>query len=264
MSVAGKKEKNPGLWIARHWLLVINLALGLFIGGTMLPPLLMSLGLQGPARVMYAFYSLHCHQLPQRSYFLFGPHGIDTYSQTQVIAWGADAGHMRAFVGNSAIGFKLGMAQRNTTIFATFFLAGLAFGLVRGRLRGLRWSVFLLLVLPVVLDGGSHVVSEITGLGFRESNTWLASLTGGVFPESFYAGTVIGSFNWLMRTLTGALFAMACVWFTYPKIGGGMAVSSNGIGARPSGVQTGLSRPGSPADWAAPADPPPFVGADPT
>ena len=248
MSIAGKKNKNPGLWIARHWLLVMNLALGLFIGGTMLPPLLMSLGLEGPARVIYAFYSLHCHQLPQRSYFLFGPNGIDTYSKAQVIAWGADPGHLRAFVGDSAIGFKLGMAQRNTAIFATFFLAGLAFGLVRGRLRGLRWPAFLLLVLPVFLDGGSHMISDLAGLGFRESNAWLRSLTGGAFPESFYVGTVIGSFNWLMRTLTGVLFAMASVWFTYPRIGGGMGASSTVIDARSLAVQTELPRPGWPAD----------------
>jgi hypothetical protein len=98
----------------------------------------------------------------------------------------------------------------------------------------------------MVLDGGSHMVSEITGLGIRESNAWLASLTGGAFPESFYIGTVFGSFNWLMRTLTGALFAIACVWFVYPKIEIGMVVSSTDIIARPSVAQIGLSRPGRP------------------
>ncbi len=246
MSTAGNKAENQGPWIARHWLLVMNLAVGLFVGGTMLPPLLMSLGLEWPARAIYAFYSFNCHQLPQRSYFLFGPNGIDTYSKAQVIAWGADPGHMRAFVGNSAIGFKLGMAQRNTAIYTTLFLVGLAFGLVRGRLRALRWPVFLLFALPMVLDGGSHAVSEITGLGLRESNAWLGSLTGGTFPESFYVGTVIGSFNWLMRTLTGALFAIACVWFVYPKIEVGMVVSSTDIIAKPSSAQIGMSRPGRP------------------
>ena len=101
-------------------------------------------------------------------------------------------------------------------IYVTFLLAGLGYALVRRRVRGLSWRVFGLLILPMALDGGSHVVSEITGLGFRESNAWLATLTGNVLPAAFYTGTTLGSFNWLMRTLTGALFAVAVVWFAYP------------------------------------------------
>jgi uncharacterized membrane protein len=210
-------------WLARHWLLAVNLAMGLFIGGTLLPPTLMHLGLEGPARVVYTLYGFNCHQLPQRSYFLFGPHGVDTYSEAQVIAWGADPDHLRGFVGNVEVGFKLGMAQRNTAIYASIFLAGLAYALLRKRLPRLSWPLFLLLILPMALDGGSHMVSEITGLGFRETNAWLAALSGGVYPDTFYAGTTLGSFNWLMRTLTGALFAIACVWFAYPYLQRGFA-----------------------------------------
>lgn len=65
-------------WLARHWLLVINLAMALFIGGTLLPPVLIYLGLEGPAQIIYRFYSLNCHQLPERSYFLFGPDFVNT------------------------------------------------------------------------------------------------------------------------------------------------------------------------------------------
>jgi uncharacterized membrane protein len=143
---------------------------------------------------------------------------VDTYSEAQVIAWGASPDHLRDFVGNAEVGFKLGMAQRNTAIYTTIFLAGLAYALLRKRIPRLSWPLFLLLILPMALDGGSHVASEITGLGFRETNAWLVSLTGSVFPETFYAGTTVGSFNWLMRTLTGALFAVACVWFSYPYL----------------------------------------------
>ena len=75
------------------------------------------------------------------------------------------------------------------------------------------------------LDGGSHMISEITGLGFRETNTWLAALTGAAFPETFYAGTTVGSFNWLMRTLTGMLFAVGCVWFGFPYLERGFSGS---------------------------------------
>jgi len=227
--VTGQKQASVSgpdrgiAWLARHWLLVVNLAMGLFIGGTLLPPMLMYLGLEGPAQFTYKLYGLNCHQLPERSYFLFGPDGVNSYSLEKIMAWGAEPDHLRGFVGNAQVGFKLGMAQRNTAIYATFFLAGLAYALLRNRVRGLHWPVLLLLIFPMALDGGSHVVSEVTALGFRETNAWLAALTGSVFPETFYAGTMAGSFNWLMRTLSGALFALACVWFAYPYLEQGFA-----------------------------------------
>ncbi|MCL7454662.1 MAG: hypothetical protein M8467_16605 [Anaerolineae bacterium] len=111
------------------------------VGGTLLPPVLMSMGLQGPAKVLYWLYGLNCHQLPQRSYFLFGPDGVNTYSLEQVVDWGADPAHLRGFVGNARMGFKLGMAQRNTAIYTTVFVAGVAYGLVRRRRPRLRWPL---------------------------------------------------------------------------------------------------------------------------
>ena len=212
-------------WSARHWLLIVNLAMALFIGGTLLAPLLMRLGLEAPARAIYVFYGLNCHQLPERSYFLFGPDGINTYSLEQVIGWGADPAYLRGFVGNAEVGFKLGMAQRNTAIFTTALLAGLVYALLRKRIPRLRWPFLLLLILPMALDGGSHMISEVTGLGFRDPNAWLAALTGGVLPETFYAGTTLGSFNWFMRSLTGALFAVGCVWFAFPYLERGFGTS---------------------------------------
>ena len=217
--------------LARHWLFLANLAVGMYVGGTVLAPVLMRLGLERAGRLVYTIYSFVCHQLPERSYFLFGPAGLNTYSREQVIAWGADPGYLRGFVGNAQVGFKMGIAGRDIAIYATILLAGLGYALLRRHLRGLpapadrrevqaqvSGRAFLLLVLPMALDGLSHVVSEISGLGFRESNSWLAALTGNAFSELFYAGTTIGSFNWLMRTLTGALFGVAVVWFAYPHL----------------------------------------------
>ena len=220
---SGRDKSLP--WLSRHWLLVVNLAMALFIGGTLLPPVLMYLGLEGPAQITYGLYGLNCHQLPERSYFLFGPDGINTYSLEKVLALGANPDYLRGFLGNAEVGFKLGMAQRNTAIYTIAFLAGLAYALLRKRVPRLRWPIFLLLILPMALDGGSHMISELTGLGFRETNTWLAALTGGVSPETFYAGTALGSFNWLMRTLTGAIFAVGCVWFAFPRLDRGFGRS---------------------------------------
>ena len=205
-------------WIDRHWLLIFNLAMGLLITGSILAPALMSLGLEPVARPLYALYGLTCHQLPERSYFLFGPDGVNSYSGEQVVAWGADPERLRQFVGGGELGFKMSVAQRNSAIYATLFLAGLAYGLLRKRVRGLNGRAALLMLLPIVLDGGSHMVSELTRLGFRESNGWLAALTGYLLPSTFYAGTTIGSFNWLMRTVTGAIAALVIVWLAYPYL----------------------------------------------
>ena len=244
--MSGQSLDRGIAWLLRHWLLLVNLAMALFIGGTLLPPLLMHLGLEGPAVVSYMLYGLTCHQLPERSYFLFGPDAVNTYSLEKVIAWGADPRHLRGFVGNAQVGFKLGMAQRNTAIYSTFFLAGLAYALLRKRVGGLRWPLFFLLVLPMAIDGGSHVVSEVTGWGFRETNAWLAVLTGDLFPEAFYAGTTLGSLNWWLRTLTGTLFAVACVWIAYPYLGRGFSDTRRQAEAkraraqaRPTPVQAG-------------------------
>lgn len=235
--MSGLNLERGVAWLLRHWLLMVNLAMALFIGGTLLPPLFMRLGLEGPAKVFYTFYGFSCHQLPERSYFLFGPDAVNTYSLEKVIAWGADPDYLRGFVGDSQVGFKLGMAHRNTAIYTTLFLAGLAYALLRKRAAGLRWPLFVLLILPIAVDGGSHMVSELTGLGFRETNAWLAALTGDLFPEAFYAGTTIGSFNWFLRTLTGALFAVACAWIAYPFLGRGFADARRQAEAKLAGDQ---------------------------
>jgi uncharacterized membrane protein len=232
-------------WLARHWLFLANLVMGMFVAGTLLAPLLMHLGLDFPGRLVYRFYSFFCHQLPERSYFLFGPNGVNTYSRAQVLAWGADPGYLRGFVGNPQVGFKVGIAERDMAIYIMLVLAGLGYALVRRQVRrGLSWRVFLLLILPMALDGGSHVVSEVTGLAFRESNAWLAALTGNFFSQAFYTGTTIGSFNWLMRTLTGSLFAIACVWFAYPYLeqGFGDMIAGPTLIARPEPKEVPVTR----------------------
>jgi uncharacterized membrane protein len=202
----------------RHWLLIFNAMSGLFIGLTAVAPLLMALGLEGPARLLYLAYAPNCHQLPQRSYFLFGPHGIDTYSLEQILAWGGDPAYLRGFVGSAEIGFKMAMAHRTTAIFATIFVAGLAYALLRRRLPALPLTWYPALIAPILFDGLSHMISEVTGLGFRATNVWAAWLTGAALGPTFYTGTGVGSLNWLLRTLTGALFGLSTVWLLYPML----------------------------------------------
>jgi hypothetical protein len=80
---------------------------------------------------------------------------------------------------------------------------------------------YLLLILPMAFDGGSHMVSEITRLGFRDNNVWAVWLTSSVFPSTFYVGTTVGTLNWLLRTLTGSLFGLATIWFAFPYLSAG-------------------------------------------
>jgi hypothetical protein len=67
----------------------------------------------------------------------------------------------------------------------------------------------------MVIDGVSHIISEITGYqeGFRFANHWLAVLTSNQLPAAFYSGNMLGSFNWWMRMITGAMAGLGLAWF---------------------------------------------------
>jgi uncharacterized membrane protein len=212
------------LAFSRHWLLSLNLLNGLFIAGAVLTPLLMALGLIGPAQVLYRIYGLNCHQLPQRSYYLFGAHGfIQTYSLEQVLDFGANLTNLRVFVGSAEIGYKMAIAHRLTAFHGGLFVFGLLFGLVRRWLKPLPWRGFVLLVAPMAADGLTHVLTDfIPGIAWRVTNAWAAALTGGLLEPDFYQGTTIGTLNWLLRTVTGSLFALACIWLAYPYLGRGL------------------------------------------
>jgi uncharacterized membrane protein len=92
------------------------------------------------------------------------------------------------------------------------------------RLRAVKpisiWA-FGLLMLPIVLDGGTHIISDNLGgltIGFRYHNAWLAALTGHMLSENFYTGDALGSFNSWMRLITGLMAAIGVVWFVFPLI----------------------------------------------
>jgi uncharacterized membrane protein len=212
------------LAFSRHWLLFVNLFNGLFIGGAVLTSLLMALGLTGPAQVLYRFYGLNCHQLPQRSYYLFGANGpIQTYSLEQVLGWGGDPANLRAFIGNAEIGYKVAIAHRLTALHSGLFVFGLLFALVRRWLKPLPWKGFLLLIVPMIVDGLTHVLTDlVAGITWRATNAWAVALTGGLLGPDFYQGTAMGTLNWLLRTVTGALFALACIWLAYPFLERGL------------------------------------------
>lgn len=207
--------------ISRNWILVAGLLLGIYAGLPFLAPVFMQLGWSGPARVIYIIYSFLCHQLPQRSYFLFGPK--ITYSLPEIqTAWQntLDPLILRQFIGNPEMGWKVAWSDRMVSMFASLWLFGLLWWPLRRRSKPLPWWGLILLLLPMALDGASHFVSDLYGIGqgFRDSNIWLAALTGNAFSPSFYSGDAWGSFNSLMRLLTGVLFGLGVVWFGFPYL----------------------------------------------
>ena len=91
---------------------------------------------------------------------------------------------------------------------------------LRHRLPRLPFWGLVLFLLPMALDGTTHLISDFAGLGqgFRDSNLWLAMLTHNTLRATFYAGDAWGSFNSIMRLLTGIFFGMGIVWFGFPYI----------------------------------------------
>lgn len=208
-------------WLARHWIVVFAILAGLYAGLPWLAPVLMQLGWASAGRVIYAFYSTQCHQLPQRSYFLFGPQTM--YSLEQIQAWVGLTTNplvLRQFIGNAEGGWKVAWSDRMVAMYSGLALIGVLWWTLRRRVRALSWWGFGLLLLPMGVDGLTHMVSDAAGLGqgFRDSNAWLAVVTGNALPAAFYAGDALGSFNGWMRLITGALFALGVVWLAFPNL----------------------------------------------
>lgn len=208
------------LAFVRHWLLVFNSAVTLLVTPPWLAPVFMRLGWELPGRAIYFVYSFLCHQLPQRSYFLFGPQATYSLAEIQAV-WPVPASNwlaLRQFIGTPEMGYKVAWSDRMVSMYGAFLLGGLLFALVRHRLRPLRLRWYPLWVAPIFFDGVSHTINDFTGWGFRDTNAWLAALTENIFPAAFYAGDALGAFNWWLRLLTGLIFGLGTVWLAYPYL----------------------------------------------
>ncbi|MCX7622842.1 MAG: DUF2085 domain-containing protein [Thermomicrobium sp.] len=89
-------------------------------------------------------------------------------------------------------GHQVAYCQRDLAIYVGVFALGLVFAVVRSRLAPLSWRGAFLLSFPMALDGTIQLV------GLRES-------------------------TWELRLSTGVLFALAVVWFVYPRLESGFA-----------------------------------------
>ncbi|WP_423224176.1 DUF2085 domain-containing protein [Candidatus Amarolinea aalborgensis] len=220
--------------LRRHWLFLFGLILGIWTTLPWLAPVLMHLGWYRQAWWIYFIYSLFCHQLPQRSWFLFGPSITPSLAQIQAESGaGADFFALRQFLGTPALGWKLAWSDRMVSFYGGWFLFGLLYALVHGRIKGLRWPLALALLLPMAVDGITHMISDLWGVtaGFRQSNAWLAALTGNALPPTFYAGDAWGSFNSLARLGTGLLAAFALIFWLLPIVDRALRDDGSSTGA---------------------------------
>jgi uncharacterized membrane protein len=215
--VVGLPDKDVADWIAgaidrvaarmaRHWLAIFNTIVALFVAIPFLAPVLMQLGsakgcvpCAAAGRLIYIVYSPACHQLPERSYFLFGPQATYTVGELEasgIVPAGLNILQRQVLrtPGAVEVGYKVALCERDVAIFGSLLLGGLVFGLARGRLRRRGREVprlpiwaYLVALAPMVIDGTTQL------FGLRES-------------------------NWILRTVTGMLFGLATVWLAYPFV----------------------------------------------
>jgi uncharacterized membrane protein len=176
--------------LSRHWLAVFVFLVGLYIALPTLAPVLMAKGAPEVGRWIYVLYRPACHQLPERSFFLFG--AKPAYTLDELWALGAvsrtdDIFVRQRFIGTPEVGFKVAICERDVALYGGMFLASIVFGLVRKRLKSLSLLIFGLCLLPMAIDGGTQLIF------LRES-------------------------TWLLRVLTGGLAGAASVWLVYPHL----------------------------------------------
>jgi uncharacterized membrane protein len=149
----GRFMNGIGDFLLNYWAHIITIVLGTLVFTALSIPFLSYFGLDVIAKPL--FYALHfvCAQIPSHSFYIFG--------------------------------HQLGMCERNFTIYTSMFLGSLVFVLTKKRLPGIPWWAWLLMILPMALDGTTQM------FGLRES-------------------------TWYLRVLTGSLFGLGNVWFALP------------------------------------------------
>jgi uncharacterized membrane protein len=168
-STALQRRLDDGVqWGLRHWLLLVNGGVILYAGLPWLSPLAKASGYPLIGELLFRIYTPLCHQLPERSFFVCG--------------------------------HQVGFCHRCVALYSSIVAAGLLFGLLRRRIRPISLKTGGLLLLPILIDGLTHMVDDLSGLGFR----------GG--------GDAIGTLNFWLRMITGALVGIVMLLAIYPRV----------------------------------------------
>lgn len=180
------------LWLTGHWLAAVNVFLALVLGLALLAPWLMLHGQTRAGQLLYLAFAPLCHQLPERSFFVGGR--APWYTLSQLTALLQYEPPLR-YLGNPQLGYKMAFCERDAAIYAGWLAGGLAFALVRRRLRALPWWALILSavlsLVPIGVDG------TVQALGLMQS-------------------------NWFRRSVTGLLFGVGTIMLVYPLLDRGM------------------------------------------
>ncbi|MCA9382549.1 DUF2085 domain-containing protein [Candidatus Dojkabacteria bacterium] len=130
-----------------------------------LAPVFMHFGLTGPAEFIYTIFVPFCHQKASRSLHLFD--------------------------------YQVAFCARDTFIYFTLFLASI-FSYVF-RLKTIKIKYLILFSIPIALDGGIQIVTQIIALQAGHPTDYLESTN-------------------LRRMITGALFGSAVGFFIFPML----------------------------------------------
>ena len=111
--------------------------------------------------------------MAQRSFFLFGPKGFQMYnlSQLPIDISGLNTGQqmlaLRQYVGGEGIGWKVAWSDRMVYMYTTPLLIAIAYVWLRRQreVQPLSLLSFMLLLLPMAIDGGTHWLSDLAGIG---------------------------------------------------------------------------------------------------
>jgi uncharacterized membrane protein len=208
-------------WFEAHWLFAFNFGWGMFTTLPWLAPVFMQWGWTGPGKAIHFVYNFFCHQLPERSWFLYGPRFSYSLAEIGQVWEIGDPLVRRHFVGNPAMGWKVAWSDRMVAMYTSIFVLGLLYALLRQRgIRwpGLPWWGFFVLIAPLAVDGTTHLVNDALRLDFRHFNKWAVALSPGLFPPEFYVGDLLGSLNSVLRIISGLLFGLGVVWFLWPMM----------------------------------------------
>ena len=144
-----------GDFLLNHWATLLTCILGVIVFAALSVPFLSYFGLDAISKQIFFALHLVCAQIPSHSFYIFG--------------------------------HQLGMCERNFSIYASMFLVSLVFVLSKKHLPGIPWWLWIVMILPMALDGTTQM------FGLRES-------------------------TWILRVLTGTLFGMGNIWFAFPLI----------------------------------------------
>jgi uncharacterized membrane protein len=128
---------------ARHWLLVFNVVAFFLASMPFIIPFIASQGYAGLASWLYTSFGFMCHQMPERSFTLFGE--------------------------------QMALCHRMTAIYVSSFVGGVGYAIVRNRLSPLSFRALMIMSAPMAIDGFTQL------FGLRESVWELRLFTGSLF-----------------------------------------------------------------------------------